>query len=352
MTRGQVGPLFFVRDTSASVAASPACGVCPRHARSSHLFRRTLASQIFICYITKVMKEENPGKASREALLAELEGIRDVYKLDVKQFIGFVREKKLLLVEGFKQYVQWLDEEHDGKRYSPSTINRKIAAARSRVRYAFKQSAHAGSLGRKHHLEDILKAVKLKKVDLAAVPAEKVLDIEEARKLAGQAKDATIKLMVTFLVSTGVRVSEMLGIALTDLKTAKGALVQIRVRGKGAKERTIYVKQELVDRIRTHFHGTALLFEHGGRRYSRISVTNRIKYESLRILAREVTPQQLRHTWAVIQINRGRSVAAVAAILGHSDPGITARMYDNSTLKPEETFLDLEKMDDDGGHPA
>jgi integrase len=295
------------------------------------------------------MSEDGVGKSSREALLAELEGIRDVYKQDVKQFIGFIRERKLLLVAGFKQYAKWLDHEHGGKHYSPATINRKIAAARSRVRYAFKQSAHAGSLRRKYRLEDILKAVKLKKVETTAVPAEKVLDIEEARKLVGQTKNATIRLMITFLVSTGVRVSEMLGIQLSDLKAVKGGLVSVRVRGKGGKKRTIHVKKGLMDRIRKHFDGKTLLFEHEGRRYNRISVTNRIKQEALRILGREVTAQQLRHTWAIIQIKRGRSVNAVAAVLGHSDPGLTARMYPDAELKPEDAFLDLEK---DGGTSA
>jgi integrase len=303
-------------------------------------------------------QKEAPKKAP-DALLTELEGIRDTYQLDVKQFIGFVRERKLFIVEGFKQYAKWLDEEHEGKRYSPATINRKIAAARSRVRYAFKQSAYARSLRRKYQLEDILKAVKLKKIDTIAVPSDKVLDIEEARKLVGQTKDPTIRLMVTFLVSTGVRVSEMLGLQLADLKTAKGELIQVRVKGKGEKERTIHVKKEFMDRIKKYFHGSTYLFEHQGRPYNRISVTNRIKHEALRILGREVTAQQLRHTWATIQIKRGRDVNAVAAVLGHSDPGLTARMYTEAKLKPEEAFLDLDeakqkdlKKVNDGGRPS
>jgi integrase/recombinase XerD len=295
------------------------------------------------------MAENEMPVIAWEALLAELEGIRDVYRQDVKQFIGFVRERKLQIVEGFKRYALWLDEEHDGKRYSPATINRKIAAARSRVRFAFKQSAFAGSLKRKHGLEDILKAVKLKKIDIMAISSEKALDIEEARKLVGHTRDATIRLMVTFLVSTGVRVSEMLGLQLSELADAKGELVQVRVKGKGARERTIYVKKAFLDRIRKYFHGTTWLFEHEGKRYSRISVTNRIKLEALKILGREVTAQQLRHTWAAIQIKRGRDLRAVAAVLGHSEPGLTERRNAGVGLKPEESFLELEKMNDDGG---
>ena len=48
------------------------------------------------------MGEKGAPKTAREVLLAELEGIRDIYRLDVKQFIGFVRERKLFFVEGFR----------------------------------------------------------------------------------------------------------------------------------------------------------------------------------------------------------------------------------------------------------
>lgn len=288
------------------------------------------------------MKDDAVQKSKWEALLGELEGIRDVYRLDVKQFIGFVREKKLLIVDGFRRYAAWLEEEHDGKRYSPATINRKLAAARSRVRYAFKRSAFAADLRRKYQLEEILKSVKLRKIDSLAVPPDKVLDIEEARKLVGETRDRTIKLMVTFLVRTGIRVSEMLSLKLTDLGTAKDGQVPVRITGKGGKERTLHVRKDFVERLRKHFHGKTWLFEHRDRPYNRVSVTNRIKHEALRTLGKEVSAQHLRHTWAVIQIKRGRSINAVAVLLGHSNPGLTARMYPKEGLKPEEAFPDLD----------
>jgi len=47
---------------------------------------------------------------SQEGLLAELEGIRDRYRLDVKQFIEFVRSRRLFIVDGLEQYAKWLDD--------------------------------------------------------------------------------------------------------------------------------------------------------------------------------------------------------------------------------------------------
>jgi site-specific recombinase XerD len=280
-----------------------------------------------------------------DRLLTELEAIRDVYRLDVKQFIGFVRENKLTIAESLTRYAKWLEEEHVGKRYSPATINRKISAAKSRIRYAFKRSVFGESLRKKHQLEDVLKAVRLKKIDRIVVPAAKVLRIDQAKKLVGRTTDSTVRLMVAFLCGTGVRVSEMLGIQLSDMKIGKSEYVEVRIVGKGSKERMIHVKRECIDRIRKHFRGTTYLFEHQGRRFNRISVTNRIKHEALKTIGREVTASQLRHTWATIQIRRGRNVKAIAAVLGYSDPGLTLRMYDKASLKPEEAFLDLEEQE-------
>ena len=104
------------------------------------------------------MNAKREPKRGYEKLLEELEGIRDTYRSDVRQFIRFIKERKLFIVEGLDRYQKWLDEGHEGKRYSPATINRKIAAAKSRVRHAFKRSAFADDLRRKYRLEDILKA--------------------------------------------------------------------------------------------------------------------------------------------------------------------------------------------------
>jgi integrase/recombinase XerD len=329
------------------------------HKGTAPAFARGLSFPFFICYITQIVfcdQECGMGKGAprtrQEALLAELEGIRDIYRTDVKQFIGFVRERKLLIVDGFKKYAAWLEEDHEGKRYSPATINRRLAAARNRIRYAFKHSAFGTDLRRRFQLEEVLRSVKLKKVDVFAVSSDKVLDIEEARKLIRHAKDATIKLMVSFLLRTGLRVSEMLSLKLTDLGPPKDGMVPVRITGKGGKERTIQVKADSLDRIRKHFAGETYLFEHQRKKYSRVSVTNRIKHEALRILGREVSAQHLRHTWAAIQIKRGRSVSSVALLLGHSSPGLTAAMYPESAAKSEEPPLDLDETDDAGGRPS
>ena len=100
--------------------------------------------------------------SGQDALLVELDSIRDGYKIDVKQFIGFMRERSLPLTEALKAYASWLEEEHEGKRYSPATFNRKISAAKNRIRYAFKHGSFADNLRSEFQLDEILNGVKLK----------------------------------------------------------------------------------------------------------------------------------------------------------------------------------------------
>lgn len=280
---------------------------------------------------------------ARDRLFAELEGIRDRYRLDVKQFIDFVKSRRLFIVDGLAQYAKWLDSGGSGKMYSAATFNRKIAAAKNRIRYAFRHSDFAADLRRRYQLEDVLNSVRMKKIDSFPVPPEKLLSVEEARLLVQRSRDSTVRLMVAFLVGTGVRVSEMLGIRLSDIKAVKGRYAEVKVTGKASKVRTIHVKKEFIQRIKAHFHSANRLFEHQGMPFNRISVTNRIKNEALRTIGREVTAQQLRHTWAAIQIRRGKEIQAVAFVLGHTNPGVTSRMYSTVKLTPQETFLDLEE---------
>lgn len=282
-------------------------------------------------------------RRSQEGLLAELEGIRDRYRLDVKQFIEFVKSRRLFIVDGLAQYAKWLDKGGSGRNYSAATFNRKIEAAKNRIRYAFRHSEYAADLQKRYQLEDVLKSVRLKKIDSLPVPPEKLLNVDEARLLVERTKDVTVRLMVTFLVGTGVRVSEMLGIRLSDITAGEGTFAEVKVTGRGAKVRTIRVTREFIERITKHFHSATRLFEHQGKPFNRISVTNRIKYQALRTIGREVTAQQLRHTWATLQIQRGKDIHAVAAVLGHANPGVTARMYAPAKLAPEKTLLSLEK---------
>ena len=82
--------------------------------------------------------------------------------------------------------------------------------------------------------------------------------------------------MIRFPEATSCRVSEMLGAEVG--KARRGArITYLEIAGKKGKTRDLRLPTTLYDAIRAEFKGVTLLFEHSGRRYNRVAVTNRIR---------------------------------------------------------------------------
>jgi len=154
-------------------------------------------------------------------------------------------------------------------------------------------------------------------------------------------ENTTIALMVEFLAYTGVRVSEMLNILLSDIK-ARRDRVDVRVIGKGGKERIVWVDKPLLERIRNHFSESKWLFEHTGKQYSRVAVTNRIKYWGVKVLGREITAHTLRHSFATHKLRQTRNLKGVSKYLGYATTSVTADLYVHEELAWEDIEGGLE----------
>jgi len=284
----------------------------------------------------------NPDE-TKSPSLAQVEA-GQAYKADLKQFEPFLTPGKST-VDAFRAFAAWLEGEWAAGRYSATTFNRKVAAVRGVLRRAFQDGVEAEELHTHYQLDEVLREVRWKKVEPLSGLEEVALTPEEVKTLISEAKDPKVRLMIAFLVGTGVRISEMLALKMTDLVATEFGFSEARVVGKGRRERVVHVKALLLERIQKTFSGTTFLFEHDGQPYNRVSVTNRIKYEALRTIGREVSAQQLRHTWAMIQIQRGRNLKAVARNLGHADSAPALRAVPDGALRPDEAFLEVPGLD-------
>jgi integrase len=109
--------------------------------------------------------------------------------------------------------------------------------------------------------------------------------------------------------------------------------------GKGAKERTVKIPPELLERIRAAYRGDRYLFEtQHGRRYDRSQVSNDIKRLGRRILGRRISAHTFRHTFATRMIEKTGKTEAVSRYLGHASPSITLAMYVHQSLDSAELF--------------
>jgi len=164
------------------------------------------------------------------------------------------------------------------------------------------------------------------------------LRLEEVEKLLAQ-PDAKTSLglrdraMLEFLYSTGLRVSELVGLRVSDLDAKVGC---VRCIGKGDKERIVPVGRKALGMAEKYLRearpqllgkstGTQTLFvNRRGKALSRVGVWKILStYGRLAGLRAALTPHMLRHSFATHLLERGADLRSVQLMLGHSDISTT-----------------------------
>jgi site-specific recombinase XerD len=142
--------------------------------------------------------------------------------------------------------------------------------------------------------------------------------------------DASFRVAVRLMVSTGIRVGELCRLHLEDISPDGSTL---RIHGKGSRDRVAYVTDaELQEELRLLVQskqrkGKAVgaLFENRyGTTMRPQSIRSRLRQHANECgLARHVTPHMLRHTAATLLIETGVDIRFVQRLLGHSSIATT-----------------------------
>lgn len=148
------------------------------------------------------------------------------------------------------------------------------------------------------------------------------------------ARDRTILLT---LYTTGLRVSELIGLDTTDIDLARG---QLRVTGKRSKQRIVPFGAELAEALRTWLArrgGTGsgphpVFTGAGGRRITYAAVRSLVvRYLSLVTTQKKKSPHVLRHTFATAMLSHGADLEAIKELLGHESIR-TTEVYTHTTF--------------------
>ena len=220
---------------------------------------------------------------------------------------------------------------HDVRRYvaqlhaaglGPRSLARMLSAWRGFYRY----------LARDHGFTDnpcagVRAPRSAKRLPHALSPdeANRLLDAEAKTHLAMRDKA-----MVELFYSSGLRLSELTGLAPSDVNRAEGT---VRVTGKGAKTRIVPVGTQalgaldawLAARAQMPGHDPAALFVNRlGRRLAPRSVQQRLKVWALeRGVGTRVHPHVLRHSFASHVLQSSGDLRAVQEMLGHASISTT-----------------------------
>lgn len=157
-----------------------------------------------------------------------------------------------------------------------------------------------------------------------------VLSKEEVKKLLNAISNWKHRLMVEFLYSSGLRVSELLNIKIKDLEIDKN-FGYVR-NGKGGKDRLIILAKIVKEKIKNLIKIEKLTFDsflfqsNRNKKYSVRSVQKIIRNSSKKAKLKnwkEIHPHTLRHSFATHLIENGYDISQVQTILGHKSPETT-----------------------------
>ncbi len=128
----------------------------------------------------------------------------------------------------------------------------------------------------------------------------------------------------------GLRVNEAVSLQMSDVDFKH---LEVTVIGKGNKQRTVAMTQEVAEAIIMHMGGVPpgsrwLFPGHDPKRHLNIlSAIARLHRLCDQVGIEHITPHQLRHWLTTVLLNDGANLKEVAGMLGHSTPEPTARVY-------------------------
>ena len=205
---------------------------------------------------------------------------------------------------------------------SGRTLQRMLSALRSFYKYLNREGLAAANPA----LD--IKAPKVPRrlpKTLSADSLDDLLDIETDEPL--EVRDLA---MMELLYSSGLRVSELVGIDLSDLDLRDA---QVRVLGKGRKERQVPIGQKARGALKrwlaarstlAHPLEMALFVGKLGKRLSARAVEQRMKrWGELAGVSGSLHPHKLRHSFATEMLAHSGDLRAVQELLGHADISTT-----------------------------
>lgn len=161
----------------------------------------------------------------------------------------------------------------------------------------------------------------------------KVLDVDRAQQLLDSpvADDFSVcrdHAILELLYSSGLRLSELVGLNIADIDLAQGLVL---VLGKGNKQRMLPVGSKAVAAVQhwltvrgqVKSDDQALFIGVRGRRMSPQLVRERVRQAGVRNLGQHLHPHMLRHSFASHILESSHDLRAVQELLGHADISTT-----------------------------
>jgi len=256
------------------------------------------------------------------------------YATDLKEFADFIGDGMALSDISYLHFRRFLMSLRQ-RQYRPRTLARKLSSLRSFFKFLHREGLIS------HNPSLLLMSPKLDK------PLPKFLSEQDISGVLNGSFDQTEtglrdRAILETLYSTGIRVSELVGLNQEDLDPMSNL---VKVRGKGKKERLLPIGDTALEsvlqylKLRQRSSRAVFLNRRGGRLTDR-SVRNIIdKYILKASLIRKVTPHMFRHSFATHLLDHGADLRSVQELLGHRHLS-TTQIYTHVTTERLKKIYD------------
>jgi integrase/recombinase XerD len=246
------------------------------------------------------------------------------YGLDLSAFaLWLTPQNKQLLTVDQADIQQYLAVKFPQSK--PRSISRLIASMRRFYRYLMRDN--------KISLDPTIQiqSPKLPRSLPKSLNEDEVIALLNAPNIAEPA-GLRDRAMLELLYACGLRVSELVGVKVTEVSLSDGV---VRITGKGSKTRLVPMGEEAVDCISRYLSDArpailqkrlcdALFVTNRGEAMTRQAFWYLIKrYALLAGITKHMSPHALRHAFATHLLNHGADLRVVQMLLGHSDISTT-----------------------------
>jgi integrase/recombinase XerD len=284
---------------------------------------------------TEARTAEQAGfRAHIQGFLSYLEDVRGLsphtvaaYGSDLGSFASWCEREGVRPLEVSHRELRSFLGELTQAGYSPKTISRRLSSIRGLYKWLVHEGLTSKDSAAAISSPKLAKLLPRVLTDKEAASLISVCDVHDSVGL----RDRT---MLELLYATGARISELSGLDVADVDFSQG---QVRLMGKGSKERIVPVYKAALDTTRAYLalarpelrgegqpDPDALLRSTRGNRMSadalRTAFERRVREAGL---DPSVTPHAMRHTYATELLGGGADLRSVQELLGHASLSTT-----------------------------
>ncbi len=263
------------------------------------------------------------------------------YRRDLEKFFGFAATRDIRSfsqlneedVEAYKLYLH-------GQGLSPSSVSRSLSSLRGLFQYLVSVGIAECNPAKNVHNDKVVR----KELNILT---SKEIDALLAQPDVSDVKGIRDKAMLELLYATGIKVSELIGLNLSDLNLGVSCIHC----GEGDNERLIPLYPVALKAVMNYLEHSrmilaasstenALFVNISGERLSRQGFWKILKvYVQSANITKDITPHTLRHSFATHLLENGADIHDIQEILGHRDLSSTQRYAQYLKDKMKNSYM-------------